>query len=105
MKIIKEKKQKTIVMPGVSQNAVIKKEKDLSPEERQVQAFEKIVTAIALSFQSNDKNTGALLDLISEIGGKADIQIPDFPQPIKKWQFSLLRDSDGFIKEITAKAV
>jgi hypothetical protein len=91
-------------MPGINQNAVIKKEKVLSPEERQIQAFEKIAIAISLSLQSSDKNTGALLDLISGIGRKVDIQIPDFPQPVKKWQFSLLRDSDGFIKEITAKA-
>lgn len=103
MKIIKNKK--IMVLPGIDQNAVIKKEKVLSPEERQAQALEKIVAAIALSLQSNDKNTRVLLDLISEIGGKADIQIPDFPQPVQRWQFSLLRDSDGFIKEITAKAV
>ena len=73
-------------------------------EERQAKALEEIVAKMALVLQTNNKAASILLAIINKIK-IPDIKIPEFPEPAKKWQFNVSRNSEGFIKEITAERI
>ena len=70
-------------------------------EHRQANALEEIASEIALLLQANDKNAGVLLQMISKI----KMETPNLPEPIKKWNFSVSRNNEGFIRSITAEAI
>lgn len=116
MKTISEKELKELDKKGKVLTEAGKKLKfEPTPEERQAQALEKIVTEIDLASQANNKNAVILRELVSKIK-TPDINVPEvkipempkmpnLPEPVRNWDFTIERTEDGKIKTIHAKGV
>jgi len=71
-------------------------------EERQMQILEKITSETVKAFEANNKNAAILLEMIRRT--KLDVKMPEFPEPVKRWNFDVVRNNEGYIKSITAEA-
>ena len=71
----------------------------LPPEERQIQALERLINEITTIVKANDQNAVVLLQMIRKI------QLPDPAEPAKEWKHIVSRSGDGKIKDIISKRI